>query len=299
MRETLLCTGKIGDTPYTFRETGVRIYSYEELCYYLSKHLICYLHTLPGDDLSVYIRDELGLERLYRQLVRLRDPVKDQMKYFAALFREGSYYSEDEIREILDHYRELKNAAVSMQSKWLGDLYLDYGKADLARRFYQRAIREEDLGKEMLGQVYHNLGVAQLRLFRFQDARISFLKAYQQNEDENSLFYYYSIVALTEDMKRASEELKEFEVSDLVLESFEVRYANMSEDFTRSEEAMETRRLRYLANHERQIEADQAKRQMIRRLQADFRKELDQDDNLYVTNLPVRYSIDEDKIQEG
>ena len=62
--------------------------------------MICYIHTLPGEDLLVYLRDELGLEKLYKQLIRLTDPEKDQMKYFSALFREGHYFNEDEIRKI-------------------------------------------------------------------------------------------------------------------------------------------------------------------------------------------------------
>ncbi len=299
MRETLVCTGKMAEQAYTFPETGVSIYSYEELCYYLSHHMIFYLHTLPEEELGIYLGNELGMERLSRQLARLNDPLKDQMKYFSALYREGSYYSEDEIREILDHYRSLKNAPVSMQYKWLGDQFCDYQRANMAAQCYQRALDEEDLGREMSGEVYHNLGVAQVRLFRFQDARISFLKAYQNSEDENSLFYYFCILVLTEDIQTATNELKEFDISDLVLESFQVRFANMSEEFGRSEEATETKRLRYLVAHERTDREEEEKEQMIRRLQADFRKEMYLDEKLFVTNLPVRYNIDEDKNQEG
>ena len=69
-----------------FRRRACRFIPMEELCYYLSSHMICYLYTLPEEDLLVYIRDELGLEKLYRQLSRLTDPDRDQMKYFSALF---------------------------------------------------------------------------------------------------------------------------------------------------------------------------------------------------------------------
>ena len=60
-----------------------------------------------------YIRDELDLDKLSKQLSKLLDPEKDQMKYFAALFREGHYFNEDEIRDILDEYRGLKNAKIN------------------------------------------------------------------------------------------------------------------------------------------------------------------------------------------
>ena len=102
MRESLICIGKIGEKGYYFEDTGIQIFSYEELCYYMSQHMICYIHTLPGEDLLAYIRDELDLDKLSKQLSKLLDPEKDQMKYFAALFREGHYFNEDEIRDIID-----------------------------------------------------------------------------------------------------------------------------------------------------------------------------------------------------
>lgn len=117
MRESLICIGKIGEKGYYFEDTGIQIFSYEELCYYMSQHMICYIHTLPGEDLLAYIRDELDLDKLSKQLSKLLDPEKDQMKYFAALFREGHYFNEDEIRDILDEYRGLMNAPVYLQKK--------------------------------------------------------------------------------------------------------------------------------------------------------------------------------------
>ena len=68
MRESLICIGKIGEKGYYFEDTGIQIFSYEELCYYMSQHMICYIHTLPGEDLLAYIRDELDLDKLSKQL---------------------------------------------------------------------------------------------------------------------------------------------------------------------------------------------------------------------------------------
>ena len=146
MRESLICIGKIGKKGYYFEDTGIQIFSYEELCYYLKRHMICYIHTLPGEDLLVYLRDELGLEKLYKQLIRLTDPEKDQMKYFSALFREGHYFNEDEIRDILDEYRSLMNAPVYRQKKWMGDLLVRSGRSARALESYQEALVEKATG---------------------------------------------------------------------------------------------------------------------------------------------------------
>ena len=208
MRESIVCIGKIGAKPYRFPETGTQISSYEELCYYLSRHMVCYLYTLPEEDLLYYIRDELGLDKLYRQLSKLMNPEKDQMKYFSALFREGHYYSEEEIRQILDEYRSLKNAPYPLQCKWMGDLSVRSGRAATALHYYKEALKQGTLEEEEMGAVYHNMAVAKAKLFRFQDARILFLKAYQHGGEEESLFYYYCIIAFTEGLEKAAEELQ-------------------------------------------------------------------------------------------
>ena len=167
MRESLICIGKIGEKGYYFEDTGIQIFSYEELCYYMSQHMICYIHTLPGEDLLAYIRDELDLDKLSKQLSKLLDPEKDQMKYFAALFREGHYFNEDEIRDILDEYRGLMNAPVYLQKKWMGDLLTSSGRASRAIRYYQEALGQKEIKEEEVGRLYHNMGVAEAKLFRF------------------------------------------------------------------------------------------------------------------------------------
>ena len=275
MRESLICIGKIGKKGYYFEDTGIQIFSYEELCYYLRQHMICYIHTLPGEDLLVYIRDELGLDKLYKQLIRLLDPEKDQMKYFSTLFREGHYFNEDEIRDILDEYRSLMNAPVYLQKKWMGDLFVLSGRAARAIESYHGALEEEGIKEEEIGRIYHNIGIAESKLFRFENAKIDFIKAYQYAGDENSLFYYYAVMALVEGIEAAGEELKTFEDSDILLDSFEGRFADFQEDFGYNEMAEKYRRIVFLDENGKPEEAKEKKKRLVRSLQKDFRKEIE------------------------
>lgn len=291
MKETIICTGQTGSKPYRFRETGICIFSYEELCYYLSSHMLCYLYSLPDETLLFYIRDELKLPKLYRQLSKLEDPNRDQMKYFSALFREGNYFSEEDIRRILDEYRDLKNTPYPMQCKWIGDMYLQSGRSLMAAFYYKEALKFETLETETQGAVFHNMAVARARLFRFEDAKVDFLKAYQYGGAEESLFYYFCIVAMTEDIQQARNEIESFQVSDVLLESFESRYAGISDGFWYTNPAARQRRVGFLMENGRQKEANQLKKQFIAQLRQDFRKELYMDENLLVTNLPISYTI--------
>lgn len=275
MRGSLICIGKIGKKGYYFEDTGIQIFSYEELCYYLKRHMICYIHTLPGEDLLVYLRDELGLEKLYKQLIRLTDPEKDQMKYFSALFREGHYFNEDEIRDILDEYRSLMNAPVYRQKKWMGDLLVRSGRSARALESYQEALAEEDLEKNEIGRIYHNIGIAESKLFRFQNAKIAFIKAYQHLGEEKSLFYYYAITALLEGIEAAGEELKEFEDSDMLLDAFEEKFAEYQEDFQYNAVSEIYKKIVFLNENGKEEEAKIKKKRLVRSLQRDFRKEIE------------------------
>lgn len=275
MRESLICIGKIGKKGYYFEETGIQIFSYEELCYYLKRHMICYIHTLPDEDLLVYLRDELGLDKLYRQLIRLMDPEKDQMKYFSTLFREGHYFNEDEIRDILDEYRGLMNAPVYLQKRWMGDLLVISGRAARAIECYKAALAESEVSRDDIGRIYHNKGIAEAKLFRFENAKIDFIKAYQHLGEETSLFYYYAITALLEGIEAAGEELKEFEDSDILLDSFESRFADFQEDFGYHALTEKYRKIVFLDENGKKEEAMEKKKRLVRSLQKDFRKEIE------------------------
>ncbi|MCI6857989.1 MAG: hypothetical protein MR867_01660 [Eubacterium sp.] len=275
MRESLICIGKTTKNGYCFEDTGIRVFSYEELCFYLSQHMICYLSTLPGEDLLIFLREELGLSKLSRQLYKLLDPEKDQMKYFAALFREGNYFTEEEIRDILDHYRELKNEPVFRQEKKKGDLYVKCGRAQKALGCYRKALKQPKLPEEEKGALYHNQGIAWMKLFRFTDARLSFLKAYRYTGDEKSLFYYYCVIAFSEGQECAGKELAALDASDILLEAFEDRLEEMKEEFLTSAAGVCYRKILYMKENGRAQEAAERKAEMVQSLRHDFRKEID------------------------
>ena len=274
MRETLICTGRLGEHPYRFPETGTEVYSYEEICYYLSQHMICYLQTLPDEELLLFMKEELGLEKLAKVLSRLNNPERDQMKYFAALFREGNYFHEEEIRQILDEYRSLKNAPVHKKYKMLGDLMMESHRASAAMECYERALACKDINDKETGEICHNMGAAKMRLFRFQDAGLYFLKAYQRLEDERSLFYYYASVFLKEGKQRAEEEIRNLQVSDLLLESFQGKIDSFLEEFRHSYQSAACQRLRFMEENDRTENAKSKMQKQVRSMQKHFRSEL-------------------------
>lgn len=286
MRESIVCIGNIAKVPYRFPETGTGVSSYEELCYYISRHMICYLYTLPDRELLLFIKEELGLDRLYYTLDKFAYSERDLSKYFVALFREGNYFTEEELKDIFDDYRRLKGMSRMMQCKEMGDLFLKYHKASMAIRCYELGLQQELKDEHELGRVFHNLGLAKERLFRFKDAQIAFIKSYQYHGDEDSLYHYFSLIAMTEGMKKAQESIQSFQIPDMTMEDFRNRYVRSEEGFVDSDFSASLEKIRYIARNKNKQAAQKKAKAYIKRLQHDFRDELWMDEEMLKAKLP-------------
>ena len=98
---------------------------------------------------------------------------------------------------------------------------------------------------------------------------------------------YYAIIALTKGLDQAGKELEGFEISDLVVDSFERDYALMRDSFQWSDGAAFYRKLYLLSSQGREEECNRVKNRYIRNMQKDFRKQLSMPDNLFVLNAPA------------
>ena len=133
----------------------------------------------------------------------------------------------------------------------------------------------KEIKEEEVGRLYHNMGVAEAKLFRFENAKINFIKAYQYTGEESSLFYYYCIMALADGIEAAGEELKTFEDSDFLLDAFEEQFAAFEEDFAYSAMAEKYRKIVFLDENGKPEEALAKKQRLVSALKKDFRKEID------------------------
>ncbi len=100
------------------------------------------------------------------------------------------------------------NAPVYLQKKWMGDL-LQFRTGFKGDTVLSGSIRaKRDKGRRSR-TAYHNMGVAEAKLFRFENAKINFIKAYQYTGEESSLFYYYCIMALADGIEAARRRTKD------------------------------------------------------------------------------------------
>ena len=72
MGKIILCRGKKADTPLTVLQTGVKLYTAEELCYYIYNNIYLIGQDFIDDNLISFL-DETGEKELAERVRKLKE----------------------------------------------------------------------------------------------------------------------------------------------------------------------------------------------------------------------------------
>lgn len=189
MSELWICREQKAGRPFRIKAAGVEVRTMEELCFYLYQSRELLDDSVMGEELYAWLAEELKLPRLAATLAEERKQGKNALWCACFLLKESGMYASEELAEI--------NAlCLAMENK--DEFELGKLRADrlLKTKQYLRSIREYErltvLGEsrgcsgKLMGNVWHNLGVAHMKLFLFEKAVECFAKAYELNQSEES-----------------------------------------------------------------------------------------------------------------
>ena len=88
MSSLILCNKKRAKQPYEVSRIHCRIYTLEELCYYLSNNLYLIDYTIVNERLCDWIEAELGLLRLAEQLRTMLQKHSSEERFVMRIFVE-------------------------------------------------------------------------------------------------------------------------------------------------------------------------------------------------------------------
>lgn len=168
----------------------MELWTIEELCFYLYYNIENLDETVMGRELYEWLAKEIRLPRLSSSLEQEQKQGKSVPWCAWFLLKEIGMYSDEELEEIRTFCFAMENKDAFECQKLKADRLLQNGK-------YLRSIQEYEkllaLGEEnrqyqhLTGDILHNMGVANTRLFLFQEAADCFEKAYARNHREESL----------------------------------------------------------------------------------------------------------------
>ncbi len=194
-----LCLLPQARKPYYIENIRTDIYSLEELCFYLYHNDCLIDESLINERLCDWLRDELGLTRLYRQLYDQLEK-KDGVGFFILpIFREAGYLTSQETREYQERLAKLEVQSEDMKQKLRGDYLVKENMFARAIWEYRQILKRKNPGKlgvQFYAAVWNNMGAAHAGLFQFEQAAQCFLEAYNLVKTKETFRKYISALPL-------------------------------------------------------------------------------------------------------
>lgn len=193
MGSLILCHDKHAVHPYEITRIHCKIFTMEELCYYLCNNLYLIDYTIMNEQLCVWLEDDIGMKELaehLRDVIRMRGTVE---KFVLTILKSSGIYKEPEMIRIQNVLERLKNQKDIERQKYKGDNLLESGEIEEAILVYQAILNQEldeSVDPKFYGKIYASLGSAYGRLFLYQEAARMYDRAYQICEDPKLLKPY-------------------------------------------------------------------------------------------------------------
>lgn len=232
MSKIILCTTKEASNPFIFLNTKVEINNYEELCFYIYNNTVLISKSSLSEKLFDWIRDELGMTELAAKLVALSNKTSFAQDLLVEILNAGNYYEPEEIKTYVDAWQKYRKLTASQRKKLKADGYLGYRRYIKAASIYDDIIENQrDIHDNVfLGNVYHNRGVAAANNLNIEEAKKYFLKAYELNNNEDSLRGYLLVFASCNDSATIKQEIRKYDLDENCFEELMLEIGDSNED---------------------------------------------------------------------
>lgn len=232
MSKIILCTTKEASHPFTFLNTKVEIYTFEELCFYIYNNTVLISKSSLSDKLFDWIRDELDMPELAAKLVALSNKTAFAQDLLVEILNAGDYYDTEEIKTYVEAWQKYRRLTASQRKKLKADGYLGYKRYIKAASIYDDIIENQEDIQDMvfLGNVYHNRAVAAANNLDMEEAKEYFLKAYELNNNEESLRGYLIVFAATNDSATIKQEMRKYDLDEDYFENLMIEIGDSNED---------------------------------------------------------------------
>ena len=244
-----MCSGERTSRPYVFPSSNFRIYSIEELCYYLYNHVYLIEESLITESLIEWIGTELKLTERSQKLKLMKDQGTDIKTIVTAILCSCDYYDEDEIKDILRVIDNIIGMPLVKRNIIRATEFLKNKKYMEAIRAYELILNSDgatDLTPEEYGSILHNMGVAMVNTKGFSSAKELFRQAYERNRREESLRQYLYTLRLSGDIE--CKQLEELHIDESLKDEIDNKIDLIFEEAGDSHKMSCVKRLRQYKN---------------------------------------------------
>lgn len=193
MGSLILCHKKKAKHPYEISRIHRRIYTIEELCYYLCNNLYLIDYTIINDQLCNWIGEELELSQLAELLDEILKNHGSVEQFVLQILNASHIYTQGELSHIQNVLEKLKNQKEVERQKYKADSLMESGELESAILVYMSIINEErddTVEPRFCGRVHACLAAAYGRAFLYEESARMYEKAYKICEDRTMLEGY-------------------------------------------------------------------------------------------------------------
>ncbi len=158
--------------PYRFHETGIKVFSFEELMFHAYHYWRASIDDFISGRLEEWVFSILKLEQIACRMCEINKTERSVSEKYINFLRIENLFTETELEELSNEIVNWEKDLIFKQEKAAGD-------EALLKEDYQKAINHyNEASTHVLNHtVYNNLGIALTRLRRFREAEGIFLKA--------------------------------------------------------------------------------------------------------------------------
>lgn len=174
-----LCVGEYARVGYEPEHMGFKVYSLEELCFFIKENAFLLDDGFMEDALGAWLCEECKLQELGEEL-RTASRKKISLKSYIAMILEfACFFSRETNQEILEIIVENSSHSIYEKKKARADALVQKGHFSLAGKEYGKLLQILPEEQTILkGEIYHGCGVCLAKMFYFTLAGEYFLKAH-------------------------------------------------------------------------------------------------------------------------
>lgn len=217
MGRIILCTSKQAEVPYVFPVSEAKVYTIEELCYYIYHNIYEVTIECFDEKLVGWLSDELGMVTIAKKLKDMIESNSGLKDRIISIMCSCDYYTEKDIKALLNIISEMDNMSYQGRMKRKGDHFLKYGKYSLAKRQYDKIINSGfsvNLSPQEYGNILHNRSMACFYTGAYTEAIQGFKEAYNRNNNKKSLEHYLYALLLNSNREQFENEALRYGLSD-------------------------------------------------------------------------------------
>lgn len=275
MSKLILCSGARTKIPYCFASTGIRVYSIEELCYYIFHYIYMIEEDIYSDALIDWIQTELKLSERAEKLKQLKRQNADVKTMVTFVLCSADYYTEAEIKGLLKKLDNIIGMPKVRRSCIKASNCLSEGQYPEAAAEYERILESEeakDLSPEEYGDVLHNLAIAKVHTSGLKEAAQLLYQAYERNHREESLCQYLYALRLLEHEVLYRDKLEEYQVGEELQTTLDHFMEQKSEEAELSEQMAMIRFLKNMKEKGQMLEFYKKTEELLETWKAEVRR---------------------------